>query len=174
MLTYPGLHQLLTAPGPVDFGNRIEPILVRSWLDDYECVMPANEIVTVRTHGFSYLFDIANERLIAAWGISQGRASDARDASRMKGYPLSDGPLYHRGHAIPHRLGGPLDINLVPQLGSVNVGAFRALEKEAVATQGALYFTYWVYGPGASQRPVGVEQGLLCPGKVPRIRPHGN
>jgi len=78
--------------------------------------------------------------------------------------------LYHRGHAIPHTLGGATDINLVPQLGAVNVGAFRALERAAVATPGALYFTYWSYRgsrlrtarghdePG--QVPTAVEQGL--------------
>ena len=74
--------------------------------------------------------------------------------------------LYHRGHAIPHTLGGPTDINLVPQLGRINVGQFRTLEKRAVATPGSLYFTYWSYArtraagrSSASQTPVAVDQG---------------
>jgi hypothetical protein len=78
---------------------------------------------------FAYLFDIGKEPLIAAWGISRGRFGGDRDAPRMKQFPLSAGAKYHRGHAIPHRLGGPLDINLVPQLGAINIGPFRALEK---------------------------------------------
>ena len=68
-------------------------------------------------------------RLIAAWGISGGKHLGARDKSRMAGSPLGAGPGYHRGHAIPHTLGGPTDINLVPQLGSVNIGPFRRLKK---------------------------------------------
>ena len=92
----------------------------------------------------------------------------------MSGHPLSAGHRYHRGHAIPHSLGGPTDINLVPQLGRINVGAFRHLEKLAVATPGALYFTYWRYGRSNTQTPRGVDQGLLCPGAVPKIETHLN
>jgi hypothetical protein len=124
---------------------------------------------------------VSAERLIAAWGISRGRHAGARDASRMAGHPLSAGPLYHRGHAIPHTLGGPTDINLVPQLGRINIGPFRPLEKMAVATPGSFYFTYWTYlgspptrtsSPG--QTPTGVDQGLLIPGQWPLITHHGN
>ena len=79
------------------------------------------------------------------------------------------------GHAIPHTLGGLTDINLVPQLGRINVGPFRELERLAVATPGALYFTYWKYGRStATQRPEGVDQGLLRPGRPAEIRRHPN
>jgi hypothetical protein len=99
----------------------------------------------------------------------------------MAGHPLSTGPLYHRGHAIPHTLGGPTDINLVPQLGRINIGPFRPLEKKAVATPGSLYFTYWTYvgtprarDGRAGQTPTGVDQGLLIAGQPPQITRHGN
>jgi hypothetical protein len=151
----------------------VVPDLIAVWLADYDASFPGNEIVETTTDGFSYLFDIASGRLLAAWGFSRGRHGGARDKSRMAGHPLSAGPLYHRGHAIPHTLGGPTDINLVPQLGAINIGPFRALEKQAVATPGALYFTYWQYR-GASQTPVGVDQGLFIPGQPPVIRTHGN
>jgi hypothetical protein len=157
-----------------DFLKNVVPRLIDVWLDDYCRTADASEIVETTVSGFSYLFDIAPGRLVAAWGVSRGRHGGARDASRMAGHPLSAGPLYHRGHAIPHTLGGPTDINLVAQLGSVNVGPFRTLEKRAVATPGALYFTYWMYGPGDSQKPVGVEQGFLFPGRTPDIRVHAN
>jgi hypothetical protein len=156
-----------------EFGDQVIPYLVDEWLADYARSGSPSDIVETTASGFSYLFDIAQERLIAAWGISGGRHGEARDKARMAGHPLSDGPLYHRGHAIPHTLGGPTDINLVPQLGAVNVGPFRALEKRAVATPGALYFTYWMYSD-LSQKPHGVEQGLLCPGSPPDIRTHVN
>ncbi|MBS3649127.1 hypothetical protein KEU06_10960 [Pseudaminobacter sp. 19-2017] len=150
------------------------PWLIAAWLDNYDLLSPDNEIVETTTGGFSYLFDVQNGRLLAAWGFSLGRHAGARDKARMAGHPRSGGELYHRGHAIPHTLGGPIDINLVPQLGSVNVGPFRELEKKAVATPGALYFTYWRYGNAPSQMPIGVDQGLLVPGKMPEIKRHGN
>ena len=149
------------------------PDLVSEWLRDYDALFPGNEIVETSTSGFSYLFDIQSGRLLAAWGFSQGKHTGARDKSRMAGHPLSAGVLYHRGHAIPHTLGGPTDINLVPQLGAINIGPFRALERQAVATPGAFYFTYWHYR-GASQTPIAVDQGLLIPGQPAQIVQHGN
>ncbi len=168
MPAYPRLPKLLagiksTSPDEA-LRKRVIPYLVDIWLTDYTRRTTQREIVETRSHSFSYLFDIANGRLISAWGISWGRSTTHRDRSRMRSHPQSYGSLYHRGHAIPHSLGGPTDINLVPQRGSVNVGPFRALERRAVATPGALYFTYWIYGKATGQRPHSVEQGLLCPG----------
>lgn len=161
--------------------RRIVDYLIDVWLTDYARTNSGSDIVETSDSGFSYLFDIATGRLIAAWGVSAGRHGAARDATRMAGHPLSAGPLYHRGHAIPHRLGGPTDINLVPQLGRINIGPFRPLERQAVATPGSFYFTYWTYprpprGGTASQQPTGVDQGLLVPGRPPvvDIRTHGN
>lgn len=178
MLRYPGLDLLLPRLTPASsatmFARQVVPILQRAWLEDYGRTTRSSDVVETTAGGFSYLFDIAHERLIAAWGISGGRHGAKRDSTRMAGHPLSAGPGYHRGHAIPHTLGGPTDINLVPQLGAVNIGPFRALERQAVATPGALYFTYWIYGAGASQKPRMVEQGLLVPGAKPDIRRHPN
>lgn len=159
--------------------TKLIPFLVEAWM---EASLPSrsDDVVETRDQGFSYLFDLGHERLIAAWGPSSGRHAGARDKSRMQGHPLSAGALYHRGHAIPHTLGGGTDINLVPQLGRINVGAFRALEKKAVATPGALYFTFWLYPktvPKARwqvQTPTGVDQGLFAPGQPPEIVRHGN
>lgn len=152
----------------------VVPYLIEEWLSDYDAAFPQSDVVETTTAGFSYLFDIRSGRLLAAWGFSQGKHTGARDKSRMAGHPLSAGSHYHRGHAIPHTLGGPTDINLVPQLGSVNVGPFRELERLAVATPGALYFTYWRYGAGPSQVPIGVEQGVYIPGGTLELRRHGN
>jgi hypothetical protein len=150
------------------------PDLVDRWVDEYASYVGGSvDIVETEVNEFSYLFDITGERLIAAYGISRGKHTGKRDASRMAGHPLSAGSQYHRGHAIPHTLGGPTDINLVAQLGKVNIGAFRPLERRAVATQGSLYFTYWRYA-GASQTPIGVEQGLATPGVGIEVRVHGN
>jgi hypothetical protein len=159
---------------PPFFRTQVIPYLLDVWLSDYARVAPRSDIIETTTSGCSFLFDVTKERLVAAWCISQGRHAGPRDKSRMAGHPLSDGPHYHRGHAIPHTLGGPTDINLVPQLGAVNVGAFRELERKAVATPGALYFTYWLYAAGSKQKPAGVDQGMLVPGGAPSIIAHKN
>jgi DNA/RNA non-specific endonuclease len=168
---YGDLERLVAA----NVDEAIASHLVDAWLSDYERSTAAGEdIVTTTVSGCHYLFDITYGRLIAAWKISRGRHADDRDGARMRGHPQSAGPLYHRGHVIPHRLGGGTDINLVSQLGSVNTGAFRRLENEAVKNPGALYFTYWMYAPGSAQKPISVEQGLLVPGQKPDIKTHPN
>jgi len=154
--------------------DRVAEHLLHLWLDDYARLHSTTDMVETNAAGFSYLFDIQAQRLIAAWGVSRGRHAGARDAGRMAGHPLSAGPHYHRGHAIPHTLGGPTDINLVPQLGKVNVGPFRPLERRAVATVGSFYFTYWQYRKGSTRTPSGVDQGLFVPGVPPDVRHHGN
>src|SRR5262245_14303663 len=175
MAQYPQLAGLVSRPNRS--GAPWHPVieyLVGVWIDDYALRSTSNEIIETNVSNFSYLFDISNERLLAAFGVSSGRFGGARDASRMAGHPLSAGPLYHRGHAIPHTLGGPTDINLVPQRGSVNIGPFRALERAAVATPGAFYFTYWEYPRGNTQLPISVDQGLLVAGQTPRVTTHPN
>src|SRR4051812_12796453 len=149
--------------------------LIDAILEDYRAAPGVKpEIVETSSSNFSYLFDVSSERLVAAYGVSRGKHTGKRDSARMRGSPLGGPKGYHRGHAIPHTLGGPLDINLVPQLGSVNVGEFRKLEIQAVATPGAFYFTYWKYPPSGSQRPTDVIQGLLVPGKPAQITRRGN
>jgi hypothetical protein len=58
-------------------------------------------------------------------------------------------------------MSGGTDINLVAQKGAINVGRFRELEKRGVANPGSLYFTYWVYLRGDSQKPAHVQQGMI-------------
>lgn len=176
MANYPDLTKYLAAAnaGPGLFDDPVIPYLIKVWLDDYGRIGIAFDIVETEVDGFNYLFDIAAERLLAAFGVSRGRHGEPRDRSRMAGHPLSAGPLYHRGHAIPHTLGGPTDINLVPQLGAINVGPFRELEKRAVATPGSLYFTYWIYRKSRDQTPIAVDQGLLIPGRPPEIHHYRN
>ncbi|MBC8750258.1 MULTISPECIES: hypothetical protein [Paraburkholderia] len=160
------LPRLSQARAAAALSNEVAPLLVDLWADDYRRRVASCELLETSVGQFSYLFDRTTERLVAAWGISQGKSTVPRKeiAPRMRGHPLANSGIYHRGHAIPHTLGGSTDINLVPQLGKINSGPFRALERLAVSHAGALYFTYWLYGPGDSQVPVGVEQGLLVPG----------
>lgn len=183
MLNYPHLGAILQGLRPplTDgvVASRLTPRLVDAWLTDYGRVSVDYDIVETKDEGFSYLFDIAAERLIAAWGLSKGKDRSPRTiiATRMKGHPLTNlvhGRRYHRGHAVPHTMGGRTDINLVPQLGAVNSGPFQELERLAVATPGSLYFSYWSYPDSRAQRPSGVEQGCLIAGSAPRIVNFGN
>jgi len=188
MVHYPNLKNYLAKvrrDNSIEFFKIVVPYLVDVWINDYCTTTRNTDIVQTSTDEFNvvffYLFDIAAERLIAAWGISEGRNGEARDRIRMAGHPLCSGGLYHRGHAIPHSAHGGTDINLVDQLGKVNVGPFRPLEKKFVATPNSLYFTYWTYrgtrpakDGHLGQVPTGVEQGLLVPGEHPDIVRHGN
>lgn len=178
MATYPQLARLIAgataANGELLFNTRAIPYLVAVWLNDYERGVTHSAIVETSVRTFSYLFDVDAERLIAAWGMSGVFDPGQRDSARMASHPMSKGPHYHRGHAIPHSLGSPTDINLVAQRASVNVGPFRILERRAVATPGSLYFTYWGYDPKSGQHPSKVDQGLLIPGQLPDIRTFAN
>jgi len=177
MAAYPKLAAILArakADPETIFASELVPYLVEIWLEDYARAGASSDIVQVTPDRFSYLFDVAPQRLIAAWGVSAGRHGGPRPASRMAGHPLSAGPLFHRGHAIAHTLGGGVDINLAAQRGSVNVGPFRELERRAVANPGSFYFTRWLYARAGQQTPVRVEQGLLIPGQAPDIRTFAN
>ena len=99
-----------------------------------------------------------------------GRNPIPRDHARMAGYPKGEGAKYHRGHLIPHSGHGGTDINLFVQLGKVNIGPFRALEKRAVEAPGAFYFVRLLYrSADPALRPAGVEQGLILPGDSPQL-----
>jgi hypothetical protein len=178
MLSYPNVTAILQGLSPpltdAVVASRLAPRLVEAWLNDYGRITRGYDVVETKDEGFSYLFDIAAERLIAAWGLSKGKDASPRAiiATRMKGHPLTNtvgGKRYHRGHAVPHTMGGRTDINLVPQLGAINSGPFQELERLAVATPGSLYFTYWSYPDPRTQRPSDVEQGCLIAGSIPKI-----
>lgn len=173
-LEYPELYSRWRNVRSENDLRKVDSYLVGIWLDDYfRLVAPApTNVVRTSDSGFWYLYDVHQGRLIAAWGISKGKSNVPRDRSRMSGHPLSNGALFHRGHAIPHQMGGSTDINLVPQLGLVNQGKFRERENTATRKPGALYFTYWVYKnsdthiPDKSldtQTPAWVQQAVLLP-----------
>jgi hypothetical protein len=145
--------------------RRILPDLIGSIenlaMDEYRRRAGRTEFVEVTEGDFSYIFDLVHDRLVLASGTSQGEKRHVRDRNRMRHHPVRQGGGYHRGHSIAHQLGGGLDINLVNQRGKLNVGKFRVLEKQAVASRGAFYFCNWIYPPGDSQTPRQVRQGLI-------------
>jgi hypothetical protein len=115
----------------------------------------------VNLDGGNYIFDVENQRLLVAWAASRGKFIHERNNSRLKNMPKGGGDDVHRGHAIAHSLGGGLDINIVPQLGELNIGIFRTLEIEASKLPGSIYYSAWFYKYLKSQRASYVHQGII-------------
>ena len=154
-----------TAPFP-QWPQLFEKDIVPKWCTTYRSVTTkAPQIVDVTLDGFVNVFDINNQRLIGVYGLSQGKHTGPRDASRMAGHPQSAGPDYHRGHAVAHTLGGGTDINLFSQRGKLNIGEFRRLERAAVDDRNSLYFVRLTYLKGnGGQLPDWIEQGMFPSG----------
>ena len=148
--------------------------LLDLWFDDYLRTHANAEMVTVTLDengsSFTYLFDTTRQRTIGVVGIP-AFVKHKRDAGRMAGHPLSQGPTYHRGHLMAHSIGGGADINLVPQLAKLNIGKFRVIErlvrKLASENVKCLYFVRTVYTDDTAtqtnltQLPDQLEQGVV-------------
>jgi len=154
--------------------------LLQLWCEDYYGGNPAAELVTVdlKDSGttYTYLFDLTLQRSVSTFGVPVF-VQHARDAARMAGHPLSAGSQFHRGHLMAHSIGGGTDINLVPQLGKLNIGEFRKLERRVrdMAKQGqaSLYFVRTIYRDD-SQTPNAFEQCVILPNKTLLYSLHKN
>jgi hypothetical protein len=172
--------QLVSAYKGNDIVSDLLDSLVPLWCNDYAASSPASELVEVNdgTSGrsFSYLFDLNLQRNVVAWGIP-GYVTHKRDATRMAGHPVGGDHRYHRGHLMSHGTGGGTDINLVPQRGSLNIGAFRRLERQvrglAQQHQACLYFVRTLYTDG-SQMPHQIEQCVVQPSNAVSYAMHSN
>lgn len=112
------------------------------------------------------LFDHgAEDRVVAVWGVSRPEPAGTRDTSRMAGflggvwsdtYPGDD-----RGHFFAHTMGGGMDINLFPQMASVNRGGlWRRMERYAAANPGTFCCIRPIYGaPG--WRPIELDYAVF-------------
>jgi hypothetical protein len=173
--------QLVSAYKGNDIIVQLPDLLVPLWCEDYTATNPAAELVQVNLAEpggptFCYLFDLTLQRNVVAWGVP-AYVQHRRDAARMSGHPLGGDHRHHRGHLMSHGTGGGTDINLVPQLGSLNIGAFRRLERLvrglAQQHQVCLYFVRTLYGD-ASQLPRQIEQCVIQPSKAVSYAIHSN
>ena len=144
------------------------------WYDDYKRNYTGADLVTVNLESegssFTYLFDLTRQRNVGVAGIPTF-VKHKRDANRMAGAPIGAGAGYHRGHLMAHSIGGNADINLIPQLGSLNIGEFRVIErlvrKLALENIDCVYFVRTIYpADGANhsqltQIPEKIEQGVV-------------
>jgi hypothetical protein len=173
-------RNLIASYSGQDIVTNIEEELIPLWCDAYYTDNPKAEVVQVdldeASSSFSYLFDIELERVLVAFGVPI-YSKHKRDASRMAGHPLANAGKFHRGHLMAHSIGGGTDINLVPQLGSLNIGAFRVLERlvRDMAKQSlrSFYFVRPLYGD-RSQMPNRFEQCVILPSKALLYSLHNN
>ena len=171
MLTKGAYENLIASYRGMNIVADIPDRLVPLWCDDYYRENAGAELVEVDLKeagaALTYLFDLHLERVIVAFGVP-AFAKGKRDAGRMAGHPNSAGPAFHRGHLMAHSIGGGMDINLVPQLGKLNIGEFRILERRVrdLAKQSAncLYFVRPIY-KDKSQIPSMFEQGAILASK---------
>ena len=85
--------------------------------------------------------------------------------------PGADGASVDRGHLIPHLSGGEFGPNIFRQDRALNRGwseqgkRYRALEREAAATPGTLYFGHLIYADDTAY-PYEIETGLIRDDKL--------
>jgi hypothetical protein len=151
------------------------PALLDAVAERYERRHRAFSLVQLVQSGATYLFDYAGgvgaaqeDRTVAAWTVTP-TVVGKRDVSYQRGFPLPpdpDGALVDRGHLIPHLSGGEFGPNIFRQHRALNRGwseegkRYRALEREAAATPGVLYFGHLLYEDDTAY-PMEIEIGLL-------------
>jgi hypothetical protein len=150
------------------------------WCDEYRRAGYPSQILEIKLGTFVYLFDFANsdlveDRVVIAYGLSRPEGIK-RDTSRMKGFPNASAAVRailgdeafpaDKGHFLGHASGGQLDINLFPQLRSLNRGwsaagkTFRQMESR-VAEKASVFFYHRPIYADATWLPSRLEYGIL-------------
>jgi hypothetical protein len=106
-----------------------------------------------------------DNRVVAVWGVSRPENSGSRDKSRLGGLLRTQWsnqfPGYDRGHFFAHTMGGGLDINLFPQIATVNrKGPWRKMERYCARHAGTFCFVHPIYCD-QSWRPALLELGIF-------------
>jgi hypothetical protein len=137
--------------------------------------------------GATYWFDFASsaavpqeDRTIAAWAITRTDVR-RRDVSYQRGFPMApdDESPVDRGHLIPHLSGGEFGPNIFRQDRRLNRGRsdqgkrYRALERAAAGTPGALYFGHLLYADDTAY-PSRIEIAVLLPNEALRVEQFDN
>ena len=141
----------------------------------YEASRPSGSALhEFQQSGATYLFDLASaaglpqeDRTVAAWTVTPAAVAE-RDTAYQRGFPLApraDGSPVDRGHVIPHLSGGEFGPNIFRQDRALNRGwseqgkRYRALEREAAATPGCVFFAHLIYTDDTAE-PWEIETGV--------------
>jgi DNA/RNA non-specific endonuclease len=145
--------------------------LAARWAAEYEA-RTGHAVHYVRDGGYTFLYDIEGGRPVGAYGHS-GQARAPRDATRQRGAPaVRDGD--EKGHAIAHRMGGGLDLNLFSQSRRLNHSReWTAIERSSAANPGTPVAIRMHYDD-ASDRPSTIEYAHVHPERGPIIAEFDN
>jgi hypothetical protein len=159
--------------------------LLTAFADWYEARHGDSALHQFEQAGATYLFDLANsrnlpqgDRSVAALALTR-QTLNRRDTAYQRGFPMASGlddPPVDRGHLIPHLSGGEFGPNIFRQDHDLNRGwseqgeRYRALEREAAATSGTLYFGHLIYADDTAY-PYEIETGLLRGDRLPAAPP---
>jgi hypothetical protein len=137
--------------------------------------------------GATFWFDFASsaalpqeDRTIAAWAITPTDVR-RRDVNYQRGFPMApdDESPVDRGHLIPHLSGGEFGPNIFRQDRRLNRGwseqgkRYRALERAAAGTPGALYFGHLLYADDTAY-PSQIEIAVQLPGAALQVEHFDN
>jgi hypothetical protein len=184
-LDYGALFALLNQPPrPEEVGA----ILANAAADRYEAILDsACDLHEFEQAGARYWFDLASpaglpqeDRTVAAWALTPTYIR-RRDSSYQRGFPMTPahGSPVDRGHLIPHMSGGEFGPNIFRQDRALNQGRseqgrlYRALERAAAGTRGALYFGHLLYADETAY-PTQIEIAVLLPGEALRVEQSDN
>src|SRR6266545_2291859 len=127
----------------------VGPLLLEALAERYEHECEGCSLLQFEQSGATYLFDFAS----------------------AVGAPQEDGTFVDRGHLIPHLSGSEFGPNIFRQHRALNRGwseqgkRFRALEREAAAAPGMIYFGHLLYEDDSAY-PTVIETGLLRGGTL--------
>jgi hypothetical protein len=167
-------QQLWRAGPPDEFGSKVS----EQWIADYLSAVnaaPSDILIVDPGNHFNYVFDLAGSLgdspyawdprvVLGVWGGSQPGLAERED-SRRRGHPRPRRHDDDRGHLIAFASGGGYDINLVPMDALLNRGRsedgirFRAMERQAAAAPGSLFFIRPLYDDD-TDRPSHFEVGV--------------
>jgi hypothetical protein len=169
--------------------DQVRKIMVKKWYETYHAHCPHSaEVHEVATGGGKYIYDFTAEllasgempievgpddRVVAAFGFSKA-ATSKRNRGRMQGFPRGGMSIilpelksyFDRGHYLGRSMGGSEDINLFPQLISINRGTcdmgktYRKMERYCLAHEGVFFFSRPFYY-GISDHPAAIEYGVF-------------
>jgi pimeloyl-ACP methyl ester carboxylesterase len=153
----------------------IGAVILTALGDRYAVESQDSALLEFEQSGAHFLFDLASsaglpqeDRTVAAWALTP-RVVHSRDKAYQRVFPMAPGAddaAVDRGHLIPHLSGGEFGPNIFRQDRALNRGwseqgkRYRALEREAAARPGTLYFGHLLYVDDSAD-PSQIEVGVL-------------